>query len=37
VGLGFWWAFFDREKRFLHDRLAGTYIADANASLPSKA
>jgi uncharacterized RDD family membrane protein YckC len=37
VGLGFWWAFFDREKLFLHDRLAGTYIADANAALPPKA
>ena len=31
AGLGFWWAFFDRDKLFLHDRLAGTYIADANA------
>ena len=30
VGLGFWWAFFDREKLFLHDRLAGTHIVDAS-------
>ena len=36
AGLGFWWAFFDREKLFLHDRLAGTYIADANAALAAK-
>ena len=35
VGLGFWWAFFDRQKLFLHDRLAGTYIADA-APRPEK-
>ena len=34
VGLGFWWAFFDRDRLFLHDRLAGTYIADANALHP---
>lgn len=27
-GLGFLWAFFDREKLFLHDRIARTRIAD---------
>ena len=37
AGVGFWWAFFDREKLFLHDRLAGTYIADSNAALAAKA
>jgi uncharacterized RDD family membrane protein YckC len=30
VGLGFFWAFFDRERLFLHDRLAGTTIVDAS-------
>jgi uncharacterized RDD family membrane protein YckC len=25
-GGGFWWALFDRDRRFLHDRLAGTKI-----------
>jgi uncharacterized RDD family membrane protein YckC len=37
VGLGFWWAFFDRDRLFLHDRLAGTYIADTNAPRPAAA
>lgn len=26
VGLGFAWAFFDRDRLFLHDRLAGTML-----------
>jgi hypothetical protein len=25
-GGGFWWALFDRDGQFLHDRLAGTRI-----------
>ena len=25
-GVGLWWAIFDRDKQFLHDRLAGTRI-----------
>ncbi len=25
-GIGFFWAFFDRDRQFLHDRLAGTRI-----------
>ena len=28
VGLGFLWALVDRDKRFLHDRLAGTALID---------
>ena len=32
LGVGFLWAFFDRERQFLHDRLAGTRIVvDAGA------
>ncbi|MBL8487537.1 MAG: RDD family protein [Rhodocyclaceae bacterium] len=26
-GAGIWWAFLDRDRQFLHDRLAGTRIA----------
>jgi uncharacterized RDD family membrane protein YckC len=29
LGLGFLWALVDRERQFLHDRLAGTAIVDA--------
>ena len=29
AGLGFWWAFLDRDRQFLHDRLAGTALVDA--------
>jgi uncharacterized RDD family membrane protein YckC len=29
VGLGFAWAFFDRDRQFLHDRLAGTALVAA--------
>jgi uncharacterized RDD family membrane protein YckC len=28
AGLGFAWAFFDRDRQFLHDRLAGTALID---------
>ncbi len=27
LGLGFIWALFDRDKQFMHDRLAGTRVA----------
>ena len=26
AGIGFWWAFIDRDKQFLHDRLVGTLL-----------
>ncbi len=26
LGAGFWWTFIDRDRQFLHDRLAGTRI-----------
>lgn len=26
AGIGVWWAFFDKDRQFLHDRLAGTCI-----------
>ena len=29
LGIGFWWAFFDSERQFLHDRIAGTRIIAA--------
>ncbi|MGZ5032168.1 MAG: RDD family protein [Usitatibacter sp.] len=29
LGLGFIWALFDRDRQFLHDRMAGTAIVDA--------
>jgi uncharacterized RDD family membrane protein YckC len=35
VGLGFLWALVDRDRQFLHDRLAGTAIVDA--TLPTAA
>jgi uncharacterized RDD family membrane protein YckC len=28
LGIGFLWAFFDRDGQFLHDRLAGTALID---------
>jgi uncharacterized RDD family membrane protein YckC len=31
LGLGFAWALFDRDRQFLHDRLAGTALVDARA------
>jgi uncharacterized RDD family membrane protein YckC len=32
VGLGFAWAFFDRDRQFLHDRLARTALVDARTT-----
>lgn len=29
LGIGFLWAFLDRDRQFLHDRLAGTRLVDA--------
>ena len=26
VGIGFWWALFDRDRQFLHDRILGTRL-----------
>jgi uncharacterized RDD family membrane protein YckC len=26
VGAGFWWALFDRDRQFFHDRIAGTRL-----------
>jgi uncharacterized RDD family membrane protein YckC len=41
LGLGFLWALVDRDRQFLHDRLAGTALvgsdAGASASRPSPA
>jgi uncharacterized RDD family membrane protein YckC len=31
AGLGFWWAFVDRDRQFLHDRLAGTALVEVPA------
>ena len=31
LGLGFAWALVDRDRQFLHDRLAGTALVDASA------
>lgn len=31
AGLGFLWALFDRDRQFLHDRLAGTAIVEVSA------
>ena len=28
LGLGFWWALVDRDRQFLHDRLAGTALVE---------
>lgn len=36
-GIGILWAVFDRERQFLHDRLAGTCIRTANVVPPTKA
>jgi hypothetical protein len=37
AGLGFVWALADRDRQFLHDRLAGTrLISIANQALPAK-
>jgi uncharacterized RDD family membrane protein YckC len=32
LGLGFLWALVDRDRQFLHDRLAGTALIDVSAS-----
>ena len=38
LGLGFLWALVDRDRQFLHDRLAGTALVDAApAQLPTAA
>ena len=37
AGLGFWWALWDRDRQFLHDRLAGTAIVDAPPPRDAKA
>lgn len=29
AGLGFWWALLDRDRQFLHDRIAKTRLVDA--------
>lgn len=34
AGIGFLWAFLDRDRQFLHDRLAGTRLV--NADLPKR-
>ena len=31
LGAGFFWALVDRDRQFLHDRLAGTALVDVNA------
>lgn len=31
LGLGFFWALFDRDRQFLHDRLAGTALVDSKS------
>ena len=34
LGAGFLWALVDRDRQFLHDRLAGTALVDLSASPP---
>jgi uncharacterized RDD family membrane protein YckC len=34
LGIGFLWAFFDRDRQFLHDRLAGTRLVVDKGSGP---
>lgn len=34
AGFGFWWGFFDRDRQFLHDRLAGTRLIRVSKSKP---
>jgi uncharacterized RDD family membrane protein YckC len=34
LGLGFLWAIADRDRQFLHDRLAGTRLVDAQKPAP---
>jgi uncharacterized RDD family membrane protein YckC len=33
VGIGWWWAWFDRDRQFLHDHLAGTRLV--RSAVPS--
>jgi uncharacterized RDD family membrane protein YckC len=35
VGIGFLWALVDRDRQFLHDRLAGTAIIEGPRGRPS--
>lgn len=35
AGTGFAWAIFDRDRQFLHDRLAGTMLVDAREAPPN--
>jgi uncharacterized RDD family membrane protein YckC len=35
TGVSIVWALFDRERQFLHDRLAGTRLVDASAAPPT--
>jgi uncharacterized RDD family membrane protein YckC len=36
AGIGLWWALFDRDRQFLHDRIAGTrLVADAPTTIPT--
>jgi uncharacterized RDD family membrane protein YckC len=35
LGLGFLWAVVDRDRQFLHDRLAGTRLVDAPRGAPA--
>ena len=35
LGVGIWWALVDRNRQFLHDRLAGTRICVANDAPPT--
>ena len=32
LGAGFWWAFFDRDRQFLHDRLCNTRLFEQGVS-----
>ena len=37
LGLGIFWALFDKERQFLHDRLAGTRLVRISAAPPNTA
>jgi uncharacterized RDD family membrane protein YckC len=37
LGLGFFWALFDPDRQFLHDRLAGTALVDAKRAAEAEA
>jgi uncharacterized RDD family membrane protein YckC len=36
AGLGYWWALWDRDGQFLHDRLAGTALVDDRPVEPAQ-